>query len=729
LIGRCIHRYIKIIIRHCGLSCSKKYSLKTNFLNLYLVKFEEFFMSRLKTFVLSPTRVNYFRRTVAVLGVGLAMISLAAPANAACTYTIESQWDTGFSAKIKITNTTGSNISSWAVVWQYAGANRVASAYNVTLTGTNPYTANNLSWNGSIAVGAIAEFGFQGTKTAGTSAEIPAVTGSACAGAGASSTPASSKASVAASSKASTPASSKASVTASSTPASSKASVAASSIPVSSKASVAASSAPASSKASIAASSSSAVGVGVLFQDGFEGGAVNTQPAGWSNLLAYNLNGSNVVTGSTYALIDSSKSYTGSNSIHFKGSMTQILRSLPTGLTRLHIRAYVNMAKQLGSEPADNHEHIMGVKATQDANNEIRVGQIKGVLGTNEVPSDNIAPKMDQWGKGPIISANAWHCVETAMYADTTYDELRMWVDGALVHSITSGADWNNGALAANWMDGKFNYVEFGFQSFSGNTTDVWMDDIVVSTQPIGCGAVVPSSSKPSSSTPSSIAASSKSSVVGSSARSSAIANSSVPSSTAQSSKVGSSISNASSSNTSVGSGFGNWQLNTTDSYLNFVTTKNLHTIEVQKFDVLSGSMTDAGVATFAIDLTSVNTANTVRDQRLRDLFFETGVYPAATVKTTLNSSLLSSIAVGKTAVVDISASLSLHGVTGAITTKVLVQKLSSSRVMVQSIAPIIVKSSDYALEAGVEALRAAVGISSVSGTVPVDFVLVFNAQ
>jgi hypothetical protein len=39
------------------------------------------------------------------------------------------------------------------------------------------------------------------------------------------------------------------------------------------------------------------------------------------------------------------------------------------------------------------------------------------------------------------------------------------------------------------------------------------------------------------------------------------------------------------------------------------------------------------------------------------------------------------------------------------------------------------VKSSDYALDAGVEALRAAVGIASVSGTVPVDFTLVFNAR
>ena len=32
-------------------------------------------------------------------------------------------------------------------------------------------------------------------------------------------------------------------------------------------------------------------------------------------------------------------------------------------------------------------------------------GQIKGVIGTNQVPTDNIAPIMAQWYSGPTISA------------------------------------------------------------------------------------------------------------------------------------------------------------------------------------------------------------------------------------------------------------------------------------------------------------------------------------
>lgn len=253
---------------------------------------------------------------------------------------------------------------------------------------------------------------------------------------------------------------------------------------------------------------------------------MNTQPAGWDNFLGYNYNSNNnTVNSSNYALVDNSRSYNGEKSIRFSGSLAQIVRELPSGIERLHLRAYVNLSAQMGAVIGDNHEHIMGVKKTKDANNEIRVGQIKGTLGTNEVPSDNIAPKQALWESGKVLKPNEWYCIETAMYKDTDYDELYLWVGGELVHSITSATDWQNGALPANWMDGMFNYVMFGFQSFSSRSLDVWMDDIVVATGPVGCGAVNggtsstgssdSSSSAPSVSSASSFSSSSAPAIVG----------------------------------------------------------------------------------------------------------------------------------------------------------------------------------------------------------------------
>lgn len=171
------------------------------------------------------------------------------------------------------------------------------------------------------------------------------------------------------------------------------------------------------------------------------------------------------------------------------------------------------------------------------------------------------------------------------------------------------------------------------------------------------------------------------------------------------------------------------WSLNTTDSYLNFATTKNTHNLEVHNFTSISGDINGAGVATLNIDLNTVNTGVALRDQRMRDLLFETATYPTATVTVAIPATLISSLTVGQLAATDISASLDLHGVTGAITTKVSVQKLSATRILVQSLAPVLVKAGDYSLTNGVEALRAAVGIASISVAVPVDFALVFDAR
>lgn len=159
------------------------------------------------------------------------------------------------------------------------------------------------------------------------------------------------------------------------------------------------------------------------------------------------------------------------------------------------------------------------------------------------------------------------------------------------------------------------------------------------------------------------------------------------------------------------------------------MTTKNTHNVEVHSFNSLSGDINSAGVATLTIDLNSVNSGVELRDQRMKDLLFETATYPTATITVTVPSALISGLAVGQATATDISASLNLHGVTGTIAAKVSVQKLSNNRILVQTLAPVLVKAGDHSLTNGVEALRAAVGIASISTAVPVDFALVFDAR
>lgn len=105
--------------------------------------------------------------------------SSKAASNGKCAYTVTNDWGSGFTASIKITNTSTTAINGWSVSWSYANATRVTNIWNGVLAGSNPYTASHFDWNKTIQPGQSVEFGFQGTKPTGT-AVVPAVTGTAC---------------------------------------------------------------------------------------------------------------------------------------------------------------------------------------------------------------------------------------------------------------------------------------------------------------------------------------------------------------------------------------------------------------------------------------------------------------------------------------------------------------------------------------------------------------------
>jgi len=130
----------------------------------------------------SPNRIaRKIQQSVTCLGAALLLATAAQTASASCTYSIDSEWPNGFTASITIKNDTGAPINNWNVNWQYA-TNRMSSGWNANFSGSNPYSATNMSWNGNIAVGQSISFGLQGEKNGG-SAERPTINGIACGGA------------------------------------------------------------------------------------------------------------------------------------------------------------------------------------------------------------------------------------------------------------------------------------------------------------------------------------------------------------------------------------------------------------------------------------------------------------------------------------------------------------------------------------------------------------------
>ena len=99
-----------------------------------------------------------------------ALVGLAAPAQAAstatATYTKSSDWGTGFGGQWTVKNTGTSAISSWTVEWDFPSGTSVTSAWDADVTNSgNHWTAKNKSYNGTIAAGASASFGFNGAGT------------------------------------------------------------------------------------------------------------------------------------------------------------------------------------------------------------------------------------------------------------------------------------------------------------------------------------------------------------------------------------------------------------------------------------------------------------------------------------------------------------------------------------------------------------------------------------
>jgi len=93
---------------------------------------------------------------------------------------VSNEWNTGFTASVRITNSGTAAINGWNVSWTYSDGTKVTGAWGGTLTGTNPYSVTNLDWNKTIQPGQSVEVGVQGTKGTSTSAQVPAVAGAAC---------------------------------------------------------------------------------------------------------------------------------------------------------------------------------------------------------------------------------------------------------------------------------------------------------------------------------------------------------------------------------------------------------------------------------------------------------------------------------------------------------------------------------------------------------------------
>jgi len=171
---------------------------------------------------------------------------------------------------------------------------------------------------------------------------------------------------------------------------------------------------------------------------------------------------------------------------------------------------------------------------------------------------------------------------------------------------------------------------------------------------------------------------------------------------------------------------FADWTLDNAGSRLSFVTVKAQDVAEVHTFGQMSGAVSNDGHASVTIQLASVDTLIPIRDERMREVLFQTDIFPTAAVATRLDLPQVEGLAPGTSVATTVELMLSLSGSEHPLTAELLISRLAADRMLISSLKPIIVNADSLALAEGVEKLREIAGLPSISKAVPVSFVLQF---
>lgn len=172
-----------------------------------------------------------------------------------------------------------------------------------------------------------------------------------------------------------------------------------------------------------------------------------------------------------------------------------------------------------------------------------------------------------------------------------------------------------------------------------------------------------------------------------------------------------------------------NWTLDTDASRIAFASIKAGELIETHFFPGLTGDISESGDALISIPLDQVETKIDQRNERMREMFFNTAQFPTATLTAKVDPQAYADLPVGGRTQAEIEGTLSLHGVDAVVYADTFVTRIALTRIEVASAEPVVIYVADHGLEAGLEALRDVAALPSITGASPVTFTLVFEAQ
>ena len=169
------------------------------------------------------------------------------------------------------------------------------------------------------------------------------------------------------------------------------------------------------------------------------------------------------------------------------------------------------------------------------------------------------------------------------------------------------------------------------------------------------------------------------------------------------------------------------WVLEQGKSTMSFVTVKNGMIAEAHSFKKLSGRVSQDGLATLEVDLASVDTLIPIRDERMREMLFDTANFPTANITVQLDGEILRQLQSASATKLEVFGNLEVRGQTQRISASLVVGGSKDGGVLVSTDKPVLVAANQFDLLNGVEKLREVAGLSSITPVVPVSFALRFK--
>jgi len=169
------------------------------------------------------------------------------------------------------------------------------------------------------------------------------------------------------------------------------------------------------------------------------------------------------------------------------------------------------------------------------------------------------------------------------------------------------------------------------------------------------------------------------------------------------------------------------WNLVNDESSIHFISVKKETIAEIHTFKQLTGNVNQTGAISIDIDLASVETNISIRNERMKSMLFNIIQFPKANISGNIGPMRLTEMLVGASYQDSIDLNLSLHGVSQKLSAVFNVTKLIDNRLLVTSVKPVILNTDHYNLTNGVNQLREVAKLPSISSVVPITFSLVFK--